>query len=185
MKKGFALVEVLIVTAIVGILAAIAIPRFMKLSRPTAYPDRPVTEPAMPSVHFPAPSGWVVDEAGKLSGPTVKELNAKSEVLAANDGPEIAVVTVQSMGGESVEQYSMHLAERWKVGKRASDNGVILLVALAERKIRIEVGTGLEPKLTDSQAKRIIDESITPALKRGDFDGGIKLGYERIAQAIQ
>lgn len=182
MKKAFTLVEMMIAISIIGIAFAVILP---VVAERIQLAERPTTAPPMASVHFPAPTGWVVDEAAKLSDSTRQDLALKAEAISRNNGPEIAVVTVHDMGGESVEQYSMHLAEKWKVGKRSSDNGVILLVAMAERKIRIEVGTGLEPKLTDSQAKRIIDEAITPSLKQGDFDGGIKLGFERIAQAIR
>jgi uncharacterized protein len=147
--------------------------------------NTPHVAPSAPSVHYPSPTNFIVDEAGKLSSQTKDMIISQATELAKNGGPEVAVAIVNDMGGEDVESYGIHLAEAWRVGKKGADNGVILIVAIQERKIRIEVGTGLEPKLPDSVAKRIIDEQISPPLHSGDFDGGVKAGFEAIVNTIK
>lgn len=134
---------------------------------------------------YPQPNGWVVDIARVLNKQTVDAIFAQSKALAENGGPEVLVVTLPSLYGETVEGYSIKLADKWKVGKKGKDNGVILLIAMAEHKIRIEVGTGLEPVLNDAKAGRIIQEIIVPAMKKGDMDGGIYRGYQAILRAIK
>lgn len=133
---------------------------------------------------YPAVTGWVVDQSGKLSNATKNSITAQSKALAV-DGPEVAVAVIADLGDETVEQYSIHLADKWKVGKKGKDNGVILLIGMAQRKIRIEVGTGLEPVLNDAKAGRIINDVIRPRMKAGDVDGAVYQGYLAILQAIK
>jgi len=125
------------------------------------------------------PLGWVSDFAGILGDTsaltrTLEEVERKASV-------EIAVVTVASLEGMTIEDYSVKLAQKWKVGKKGKDNGVIIIVAPKEHKVRIEVGYGLESVLPDGRCGTIIREVITPAFKRGDFAGGIKGAVAQVA----
>ena len=133
---------------------------------------------------YPEPTGYVVDQAGILSEATKQQIAQQATALAQGTGPEIAVVTLSSIAPESIESYGIHLADRWKVGKRGLDNGVILLVAVQERKVRIEVGRGAEAVLTDAEAGRILASDVVPHLKRGDWDGGVLAGTQAIVREL-
>jgi len=100
-------------------------------------------------------------------------------------GHQIAVLTVPSLEGEDIESFGIKVAEKWKIGKKGVDNGVILIVALKDRKLRIEVGYGLEGVLPDAIANRIIQETIVPRFRAGDFSGGINDGVEAIMKAVR
>lgn len=130
-----------------------------------------------------APVGRVNDFADILSPQTeqtLEELLARYEAATTN---QLVVVTVPSLGGESIERYSIRLAEKWKIGQKEKDNGIILLVAPQERRVRIEVGYGLEPVLTDATSALIIQRTILPAFKRGDYDAGVQMGVEQLIAA--
>ena len=99
-------------------------------------------------------------------------------------GSQIAVLIVPTTDGEAIEQFSLRVAEAWKIGRKKIDDGALLVVAKNDRHLRIEVGYGLEGALTDVTAKRIIDEIITPQFKTGDFAGGISAGVDRIIRII-
>ena len=133
---------------------------------------------------LPEPKGFVNDFAGILSDKEEKSLEATLVQYEEQTSNEIAVVTVKSLGGKSVEDYTMALAEKWQVGKEGKDNGVIILVAQEEKKIRIEVGYGLEPVLTDLTAKQIIDNEMTPRFKQDDFSGGIENATKAVMAVI-
>lgn len=133
---------------------------------------------------LPEPKGFVNDFAGILSDKEEKSLEATLVQYEEQTSNEIAVVTVKSLDGKSVEDYTMALAEKWQVGKEGKDNGVIILVAQEEKKIRIEVGYGLEPVLTDLTAKQIIDNEMTPRFKRDDFAGGIESATKAVMAVI-
>lgn len=130
------------------------------------------------------PKGFVNDFAGMLSDKQEEALEATLAQYEEQTSNEIAVVTVKSLGGQSVEDYTMALAEKWQVGKADKDNGVIILVAQEEKKIRIEVGYGLEPVLTDLAAKQIIDNEMTPRFKQDDFAGGIEQAVKAVTGVI-
>jgi uncharacterized protein len=133
----------------------------------------------------PAPNRYVSDFAGLLTEPqrhTLEQMLAQFERETSN---QILVVTVPDLQGETVEEFSMRLAERWKPGHQGRDNGVILLVAPRERKVRIEVGYGLEGALTDALSKSILEDEILPVFKRGDFYGGIQQGVLALAAATR
>ncbi|MEN6628416.1 MAG: YgcG family protein, partial [Sulfuricella sp.] len=100
-------------------------------------------------------------------------------------GSQIAVLIVPSTQPETIEQYSLRVAESWKLGRKGVDDGVLLLVAKDDRKLRIEVGYGLEGAIPDAVAKRIISEIISPYFKKGDFYGGISAGVERMIKVIE
>jgi len=133
---------------------------------------------------FPALSGRVVDEAGVLDAGTREQLRAKLAALEARSGTQLVVATVKSLRGNSIEDYANRLFRRWQLGQKGTNNGVLLLHAPAERKIRIEVGYGLEGTLTDAATKYIITNSITPRFKANDFSGGMTRGVDDILKAL-
>ena len=132
---------------------------------------------------YPEPTGYVVDAGKVLSQNAFKFLT--DELTAFDKYAQVAVVTVNTTSPLSIEEYSIKLADKWKVGYKGLDNGVILLVAVKDRKIRIEVGRGIEDKLTDAEAGRIISNIIAPKLKAGDWDGGITDGAEAIMGEVK
>ena len=124
----------------------------------------------------------VTDRAGILSAATTDRLESALQHLRKASGTQLAVLTVPDLAGLTIEQASIQVAEAWKLGSKEADNGVLLLVAASERKVRIEVGQGLEGSLTDAYSKRIIDEGITPLFREGDIDGGVVMGVFQIAR---
>ncbi len=131
----------------------------------------------------PRLSGPVVDE-GRLLSPAARRqiTSALVEFKRQGGGIEIAVLTVKDLGGLTIEQASIQVADKWKLGSEAKDNGVLLLISKKERKVRIEVGQGLEGNLPDAHAKRIVDETIVPLFRAGNSEQGILLGVFQIAQ---
>jgi uncharacterized protein len=136
-------------------------------------------------VAVPPLSGRVVDQTGTLSGGDVSALTQTLQSLETRKGSQVAVLIVPTTAPETIEQYSLRVAEAWKIGRKKIDDGALLVVAKNDRKLRIEVGYGLEGALNDATAKRIIDEVITPRFRNGDFSGGISAGVERIAGVIE
>jgi len=134
---------------------------------------------------FPKPSGPINDFARLLDAPTIEQLKTLSADVEAETSAEIAVVTVTSLDGMSVEDYANRLFHEWGIGPKATDNGVLILVAPSERKIRIEVGYGLEGVLPDGLAGQIIREEFTPKFKEGDYTQGILLGTKRVAEVVR
>ena len=126
----------------------------------------------------------MVDQTGTLSSDEIDSLEARVRDFEARKGSQIAVLIVPTTQPEEIEQYSIRVAEAWKIGRKKIDDGAILLVAKNDRKLRIEVGYGLEGALTDVTARRIIDEIITPRFRSGDFAGGISAGVDRIIGVI-
>jgi uncharacterized membrane protein YgcG len=126
----------------------------------------------------------VTDLTGTLSSAQTSALEAELQRIEQTLGPQLAVLLVASTQPESIEQYSMRVVERWQLGKKGKDDGLLLLVAKNDRKLRIEVGYGLEGQIPDALAKRVIDETITPLFKAGDFAGGITAGVQRLAGLI-
>ena len=102
-----------------------------------------------------------------------------------SDSTQIVVLTVPSLEGEDLEGYTVRVAQSWGIGQKGKDNGALLLVAKAERAVRIEVGYGLEDRLTDLLAGRIVDQEIVPRFKSGDYDGGIRAGVQALAGAVR
>ena len=133
---------------------------------------------------FPALTGRVVDDASLIGRSTEHSL---SEELAAHEkatGNQIVVVTLPDLGGYSIEEYGYQLGRHWGIGQKGKNNGVLLIVAKKERKVRIEVGYGLEGTLTDAMASMIIHYDILPAFRRGKFEDGIVAGTHDIIQAL-
>lgn len=133
---------------------------------------------------IPEPKGFVNDFADMLPDSEEQTLEAKLVQYESQTGNEIAVVTIDSLGGRSIEEYTMAFAERWQVGKADKDNGIIILVAKEDKKIRIEVGYGLEPVLTDAQAKQVIDKEMAPRFSTGDYAGGITAAVNAVMGTI-
>ncbi|MBA7466358.1 hypothetical protein ES707_01538 [subsurface metagenome] len=136
--------------------------------------------PAFALVAVPQLTGRVVDQTGTLSSGDVAQLTQTLADLERRKGSQIAVLIVPTTDGEAIEQFSLRVAEAWKIGRKKVDDGVLLVIAKNDRKLRIEVGYGLEGVLTDVTTKRIIDEVITPRFKSGDFAGGISAGVNRM-----
>ena len=141
--------------------------------------------PAIPATaEFPALTGRVVDDANVLDAATRETLQQKLAAHEAKTGNQIVVATVKSLNGSSVEDYANRLFRRWQLGQRGTNNGVLLLHAPAERKVRIEVGYGLEGTLTDAIGKYIIQNAITPRFKANDFAGGLTRGVDDIIKVL-
>ncbi len=140
--------------------------------------------PAITFLTFPVLSGRVVDDAGLLSATDRVALTASLADLEAKTTDQLVVVTLKSLQGTTIENYGYQLGRRWLIGQKDKDSGVLLIVAAAERRVRIEVGYGLEGKLTDAATRLIIENSILPAFKTGDFAGGIKNGTSQIIQTL-
>lgn len=129
-------------------------------------------------------SGRVMDHAGLLSDATEDRITQKLAAHETATTNQVVVVTLPDLGGYAIEERALDLARAWKLGDKDRDNGAVLLVAVAERGIRIEVGYGLEGALTDAIAANIIRGTLQPAFRAGDFDGGIERGVDDMLAAI-
>jgi len=127
----------------------------------------------------------VNDNAGMLSQGVVRQLDLLLKDFEQRDSTQIVVLTIPSLEGESLEGFSMRVADQWKIGHKGLDNGAILLISRADRKVRIEVGYGLEGRLTDLQAGRIIRGIIVPEFKAGRFDRGIVNGVQAMMDTVR
>ncbi|MCQ4273638.1 TPM domain-containing protein, partial [Pseudomonas kuykendallii] len=136
------------------------------------------------AVEFPALSGRVVDQASLLDAQTRARLAQMLEAHEQASGEQVVVVTLANLQGNVIEDYGYQLGRHWGIGQKGKDNGALLIVARDERKVRIEVGYGLEDRLTDAQASIIINSVILPAFRRGDFAGGIREGTGAIIQVL-
>ncbi len=139
---------------------------------------------AAADVAVPPLSGRVVDQTGTLSADDISSLTQTLKDLETRKGSQVAVLIVPTTAPETIEQYSIRVAEAWKIGRKKIDDGALLVVAKDDRHLRIEVGYGLEGALTDVTSKRIIDEIIVPKFRSGDFAGGIAAGVARIVAVI-
>jgi len=133
---------------------------------------------------FPALTGRVVDEANLLDSAQEQALTADLKALEDKSSDQVVVVTVPSLQGYAIEDYGYQLGRHWGIGTKQLNNGVLLIVAPNERKVRIEVGRGLEPTLTDALSKIIIANAILPRFRAGDFAGGIKDGVRDITLTL-
>jgi len=134
---------------------------------------------------IPKAQGYVNDYAGLLSPPVKGQIENFLAGFERSDSTQISVLTVPSLEGEDIEGYSVRVAQAWGIGQKDKDNGALLLVAKEERAVRIEVGYGLEDRLTDLLAGRIVDQEIVPRFKTGDFDGGVKAGVQAMVDATR
>jgi uncharacterized protein len=129
--------------------------------------------------------GYINDYANMMSPSVRSKLTNELREFERTDSTQIVILTISSLEGQPIEDYSIKVAEAWKIGQKGRDNGIILIVASQERKMRIEVGRGLEGKLTDLTAGRIIDLVIKPRFKRGDFNGGFVAGVAAVIDATK
>jgi uncharacterized protein len=126
----------------------------------------------------------VHDEAHALQQTTVDQLEKSLKTYEDSTSNQVAILIVQSLDGDVLESYSLRVVEKWKLGQKEKDNGVLLLIAVDDHKMRIEVGQGLEGVLTDAQSSRIIRNEIAPAFRRSDYDAGVIAGVDSIIKAI-
>ena len=139
---------------------------------------------AAADVAVPPLTGRVVDLTATLSQSDRATLDDTLKDFEARKGSQVAVLIVPTTAPESIEQFSIRVADAWKIGRKKIDDGAILVIAKDDHRLRIEVGYGLEGALTDVTSKRIIDEVITPKFRAGDFAGGITDGVDRILKVI-
>lgn len=137
-----------------------------------------------PLVPVPELKGRVVDLTGSLSASQKQELDVRLSAFEQRKGSQIALLIVRSTQPETIEQYSIRVAEQWKLGRKNIDDGAILLIAKEDRTLRIEVGYGLEGALNDATCKRIIDELIVPQFQGGDFFTGLSMGLDAMMRVI-
>jgi uncharacterized protein len=137
------------------------------------------------SLDVPKLQSYVNDYAGMISPSVRSKMEGELRAFEQSDSTQIVILTVPSLEGENIEEFSIKVAEAWKIGQRQKDNGILFIVSKQERKIRIEVGRGLEGKLTDLMAGRIIDQVIKPRFKQGDFDGGFITGTSALIDATR
>jgi uncharacterized protein len=137
------------------------------------------------AIDVPFLTGRVVDNAEILKPATRERLVAQLKALEDRTTNQVAVLTVPTLEGESVEDFAVRVFEAWKLGQKGKDNGVLVVVVPNDRRMRIEVGYGLEGTLTDVQAARIIRDRMTPAFKAGDFDRGVSDGVDAIVAVLE
>ncbi|MEN4751720.1 TPM domain-containing protein [Pseudomonas sp. Ps21-P2] len=139
---------------------------------------------AQADLTFPPLTGRVVDTAGMIDGPSKEHLEQMLRAHEELTTEQVVVVTLPDLQGSTIEDYGYQLGRHWGIGQKGKDNGALLVVARDERKVRIEVGYGLEDRLTDAQSSVIISQIITPAFRQGDFVGGITKGAEAMVQVL-
>jgi uncharacterized protein len=139
---------------------------------------------ALFAANFPPLTGRIVDQANIISAETRNSLEPKLADLETKSGIQLVVATVVSLEGQEIEPYANELFRSWKLGEKTKNNGVLLLVAPNERRVRIEVGYGLEGTLTDALSKVIITNAIAPRFKTGDFSGGVSRGVDDIITVL-
>ena len=140
--------------------------------------------PAAAQPKFPPLTGRIVDEAGLLKSEDLAAIATDLKALEAKSSDQLVIYTTRSLQGYAIEDFGYQLGRTWGIGQRGVNNGVLLIVAPNERKVRIEVGRGLEPYLTDAMTKLIIENAILPAFRRGDFAGGIRAGVHDITSVM-
>jgi uncharacterized protein len=143
------------------------------------------TATAQDLVPVPALTSPVTDLTGTLTPDQASALDARLRAFERAKGSQVAVLIVPTTRPEEIEQYSIRVVEQWKLGRGEVDDGVLLLVALNDKRARIEVGYGLEGAIPDAIANRIIDQDLRPAFRRGDFYGGIATAVDRILRTIE
>jgi uncharacterized protein len=140
---------------------------------------------ASAEVAVPPLQARITDLTGTLSASQVQNLDSQLHAFERAKGSQIAVLMLPSTQPETIEEYSIRVADAWKIGRSKIDDGVILVVAKDDRRLRIEVGRGLEGAVPDAVAKRIVSEVITPHFKSGDFYGGIAAGTDALMKLIE
>jgi uncharacterized protein len=136
------------------------------------------------AANYPKPEGWVSDYAGILDPDAEQRISSVIYELEQKTSAEIAVVTVKDLGNEAIESLSVKLFEEWGIGKKGKDNGVLIITAVKNRKVRIEVGYGLEGVLPDGLVGEILDTYVLPSFKKGDYGQGLTLAVFSVASII-
>jgi len=140
--------------------------------------------PAWAAPTFPALSGRVVDDAHILSDATKTDLDQKLAGLEQKTSRQLVIVTLASLQGYEISDYGYQLGRAWGIGQAKLNNGILLIVAPTEHKVRIEVGYGLEPIMTDAFSSVIIQTQILPKFRSGDFNGGVEAGTDALIQQL-
>ena len=143
-----------------------------------------VSSGVLHSADFPKPKGWVSDYAGVLSDGTRSKLDSELQELEAKTSAEVAVVIIKNLNGLPIEDYTMRLAESWKIGKKGKDNGVLFLVSVEDKHARIEVGYGLEGILPDGKCGDILRENVVPNFKKNDPQAAVIEGSSAIIAEV-
>jgi uncharacterized protein len=128
----------------------------------------------------PPHTGWVNDTAAVFSEPDRARLSKLLADYHRETHHQFAVLTVATLSGETIEAFSLRVANAWGLGYKGHDNGVLVTLAMKERRIRIEFGKGMERHISNAQAQAVIDETMVPAFKKGDFAGGVEAGLGRL-----
>ena len=136
------------------------------------------------AIPVPALSGRVNDYGAMISAQAGADIEAKLQQLETTESTQIVILTVPSLQGDPIEDFSIRVAEAWKIGHKGSDNGVLLIVSRDDHKVRLEVGYGLEGKLTDLLSGRIIRDEISPLFKAGQFDAGFTRGVDVLISVV-
>jgi uncharacterized protein len=140
---------------------------------------------AAADVAVPPLKAHVTDLTGTLSAPQIQDLESRLSDFERSKGSQVAVLLLPTTQPETIEQYSIRVADAWKIGRARVDDGAILIVAKDDRKLRIEVGRGLEGAIPDAVAKRVVSDVIAPHFRGGDFYGGISAGTDALIQLIE
>lgn len=135
-------------------------------------------------IALPQLKGRITDEANLISAEDRAAIEAQLTALEQKSTDQVAVVTVNSLQGAAIEDFGLELGRKWGIGQKDKDNGIVLIVAPNERKVRIEVGRRLESQMTDAMSNIIIQNGILPAFRRGDFSGGIRAGVRDINDVL-
>jgi len=155
------------------------------LLRPWALVAVLLVATAVAAIEVPYLSGRVDDRAGMLGAGFETQLDGRLRQLEEETGAQVAVLTIPSLEGDPIEDFSIRVVETWKLGRAGADDGVLILIVRDDRRMRIEVGYGLEGALTDAQAGRIIDALMAPRFRSGDFEGGVDAAVEAVFSAIR
>lgn len=140
--------------------------------------------PAWAELKLPEFKGRITDEAELLKPEDREAIETQLKALEQSSTDQVAVVTLNSLQGSTIEEFGLELGRKWGIGQKDKDNGIVLIVAPNERKVRIEVGRKLEPQMTDALSSLIIQNGILPAFRRGDFSGGIRAGVRDINDVL-
>jgi uncharacterized protein len=179
-KKGFTLVEVLVVIAIIGILASVVLASLNESQKDSSSNPDVVQNTDI----FPEPTNYAVDTTGTISVEDLAILNAQLKALDT-DKHQFAVAIVKTTSPYDIEQYGIKLAEKWRVGKAGLDNGAIVIIATEDRKVRLEIGYGLEGDINDAKAGEIIDNDMVPFLKEGKWASAASAGITSISTRVK
>ena len=144
-----------------------------------------LTAPLASALEVPPLRGRVNDYAGVMSQEQARTMESQLAQFEQDTGHQVAVLTIPTLDGEDIEGFGIRVAESWKVGKKGFDNGVILVVAVKDRRLRLEVGYGLEGVLPDATAKTIISDYIVPRFRAQDYAGGIISGIDAVLKVIK